>query len=78
MNNYASIILKIIGIIIILYIIFIIIVLCIDTNTLKIKNSDKRKISDKYKKMKRNKVSEGLISYGKKIGGKMTFGIKKK
>jgi len=78
MNNYVSIALKIIGCLILLYIIFIIIVLCIDTNNLKIKNSDKRKIGEKYKKIKRNKVSERLISYGKKIGGKMIFGVKKK
>ena len=51
MNNYVSIALKIIGSLIILYIIFLIIVLCINTDNLKIKNSDKRKISEKYKKM---------------------------
>ena len=78
MNNYVSIALKIIGSLIILYIIFLIIVLCINTDNLKIKNSDKRKISEKYKKMKRNKMSEKLISYGKKIGEKMTFSTKKK
>lgn len=76
MNYYLNLVAKIFLGIFLLYFVFFLIVLCVDEKKLKIKNTNRRKITENAKNRSMNKVSKSIIEYGKNLGNKLS--IKKK